>query len=148
MGENAQDILHGCLYCRSPRRAPAPPAPRPNELSPAGNLFSRSVLAPRPRSGLAYAAGFAGLAYLFHVPLSTLIFGLLGPRGWEGLLFVSTLCVTAPVALGLSVAAAATLDRSPETAGRVPAMLGFLIGLLGTIKWLWSMGALLRELPY
>ena len=148
MGENAQDISHGCLYCGSPRRAAAPPAPRPNELGPAGHLFSRSVLAPRPRSGLAYAAGFAGLAYLFHLPLSTLIFGQLGPRGWEGLLVVSTLCVTAPVALGLSFAAAARLDRSPETAGRLPAMLGFLVGILGTIKWLVSMGALLRALPY
>jgi hypothetical protein len=88
--------------------------------------------APRERSGLAYAAGFAGVLYLFRYSLAPLALSQAG-QGWglaAGLIFVWILL--APAALALSFAAAVSLDRSPPKSGRLPAFFGFSVGWLGT----------------
>lgn len=84
------------------------------------------------RSGLAYAAGFAGLAFLFRHSAASL------GSEWFGLpwLFLTYLLggAAAPAAMALGLAAAAELDRSPRTAGRAQALVGYLIGLCGTLQ--------------
>jgi hypothetical protein len=87
---------------------------------------------PRARSGLAYAAGFAGLAYLFGFSVSSLVFDVLAMRGLAGVAFVMLWSLWGPVALGLAYAAGVSLDRSPEKVGRLPALTGLFVGLYGT----------------
>lgn len=99
--------------------------------------------APRERSGLAYAAGFTGLSYLFrysfaplvtaHAAGSTLAFGLF--LLWS---------LSAPAAVLLAYAAGASLDRSREKSGALPALLGLLVGLFGTVTILFDVEGLLR----
>jgi len=87
----------------------------------------------RERSGLAYGAGFAGVLYLFHYSLATLVQS--GPA-WvlpAGLLFVWSLL--APLALALSFAAGLSLDRTRQKSGRLPALFGFFAGWFGIVTW-------------
>lgn len=90
----------------------------------------------RQRSGLAYAAGFAGLFYLFHFSFATFLIKNLGigERLVEALIALWSL--SAPLTLILSYAAGASLDRSPEKSGASVAMFGFFVGLFGTVVWL------------
>lgn len=91
-------------------------------------LFAADV---RARSGLAYAAGFAGLAYLFRFSAAALGSEWLG-LPW--LFVVYAWGASAPAAMALGIVAASELDRSPGTAGRAQAVLGYVIGLWGTLR--------------
>jgi len=94
----------------------------------AGGVLARAT---RERSGLAYAAGFAGVGYLFRYSFAPLALPQAG-RGWglaAGLTFVWGM-------LALSFAAAVSLDRSPWKSGRLPALFGFLVGWYGVAAWL------------
>ncbi len=92
--------------------------------------------APRPRCGLAYAAGYAGLIYLFRFSFAPFVFGFPGYFGGLAPLYIFIWGMAAPVALGLAFAAAITIDRTPEETGRLPALLGLVVGLGGTFGWL------------
>jgi hypothetical protein len=85
----------------------------------------------RERSGLAYAAGYAGLAYMFGFSFARLLL-VLGMRGAGGEVLVALWSLWGPVALGLAYAAGASLDHAPEKAGRLPALLGLAAGLFGS----------------
>ena len=85
----------------------------------------------RERSGLAYAAGFAGVLYLFRYAAAP-------PPGQEWgfafwLMFFWGLL--APAALALSFAAGVSLDRSPSLTGRLPALFGFFVGWFAVAAW-------------
>ena len=96
------------------------------------SLASLLTAAPRERSGLAYAAGYAGLLSLFRYSFIslTLILGLL-----------------APLALGLSFAAAVSLDRAPWKSGRLPALVAFALGWQGSYTLLFLLDEIWRWLP-
>jgi hypothetical protein len=90
--------------------------------------------ATRERSGLAHAAGFAGVLYLFSYSLAPLALS----RWWaasasDALLFLA-LNLFAPLALVSAFAAGVSLDRSRGKAGALPALFGLVVGLLGTIN--------------
>ena len=92
--------------------------------------------APRERSGLAYAAGFSGVLYLFRYSLAPLVFSQVGQE-WAlavSLMFVWSLL--SPAALALSFAAAVSLGRSTRKSGRLPALFGFFVGWFGLFAWL------------
>lgn len=106
------------------------------ECGPACGHVARDSSAPRARSGLAYAAGFAGLAVLFRPSFATLFLWDLGFNGAAGAsLFILTGLVS-PAALALSFYAAADLDRAPGRRGRAQVMLGFFAGWAGSVDWL------------
>lgn len=86
---------------------------------------------PRARSGLAYAAGFAGLVYLFRPSAAALASEWLG---LSGLFIVYLWGASAPLAMALGLTAASELDRSPRKSGRAQAAAGYLIGLWGTLQ--------------
>ncbi len=86
---------------------------------------------PRERSGLAYAAGYAGLFSLFRYSFAPLTMSGWWPAsalGWGFMLFFSIL---APLALVLSFAAAFSLERTPWKSGSLPTLAGFLLGWQG-----------------
>jgi len=87
--------------------------------------------APRERSGLAHAAGFAGVLYLFRYSLVPLVFAQTGETWMSAAVVMSVWGLLAPMALVLSFAAAVSLDRSPRKAGRLPTFFGFTVGWLG-----------------
>jgi hypothetical protein len=96
----------------------------------------------RERSGLAYAAGFAGVLYLFRYSFAPFASAQLGP-GWPlttVLIFVWSLL--APAALVLAFAAGVSLDRSPEKSGALPALFGLFVGWFGTVSWLFLLNGL------
>lgn len=116
-----------CLCCGA-RAGGVAPGPRAaavmwREERPRLESFARGALAaPRRRSGLAYAAGYAGLAYLLTLPLA-------GAHGAAR--YFPLFSLWAPVALVLAFAAARSLDRSRDKEGALPALLGFFVGLAG-----------------
>ena len=86
--------------------------------------------ATRERSGLAHAAGFAGVLYLFRYSLTPLAMSQWGAAGaW----LVLALSLLAPLALVLAFAAGLSLDRSREKAGALPALFGLVVGWVGTV---------------
>jgi hypothetical protein len=90
---------------------------------------------PRERSGLAYAAGYAGLLSLFRysfAPLTMSGWWAASALGW-GLVFCFNLL--APLALALSFAAAVSLDRAPWRSGRLPAVFAILVGWHGSYEF-------------
>lgn len=96
-----------------------------------------------PRSGLAYAAGYAGLAYLFQQSALTLFAGVFGPTSAAAFLFVLAWGLCAPLAVLLALFAAIKIDRSENLRGGLPAIIGFTLGFVGTldmivvlIRWL------------
>ena len=109
---------------------------------------ARDVHAPRVRSGLAYAAGFAGLAVLFRPGLGTFFLWELGFHNTAGLVLYLLAGLVAPAALALGFAAGAALDRERGKSGRPQALLGFLVGLMGTFAWLAEVAAFARFLGY
>lgn len=89
----------------------------------AGGLAREARAVTKRRSGLAYAAGYAGLAYLFTLPFA-------GTYGATRYFPLASLWALA--ALVLSFAAARSLDGSRDREGALPALLGFFVGLAGT----------------
>lgn len=96
---------------------------------------SLSLDGPQERSGLAFAAGFAALVYLFQFPLVPIIFDLI--KSGSGLV-ASAVALTANllavVALWLGTSGWADLKRHPDKSGRLPATLGIIVGLWGTLN--------------
>ena len=121
-----------------------------------GRGFSRASLTalltavPRERSGLAHAAGYAGLLSLFRYSFTYLTVSGWWPAWMLGTLLTLCFSLLAPLALVLSFCAAVSLDRSPWKAGRVPALVGLLTGWFGSYtlvflldnirQWLASLG--------
>lgn len=109
-----------------------------------------STCVPRERSGLAYAAGYAGLLSLFRYSFKYLTVSGWWPAWTLGTLLTLCFSLLAPLALVLSFAAAVSLDRSPRKAGRLPAVVGLLFGWVGSYtllfvldelwQWLASLG--------
>ena len=105
----------------------------------------RPARVPRVRSGLAHAAGFAGVAYLFLNSLAMYLLPL-GMSAASGLWLVVGCGMFAPLALVLAFAAAVSLDRSRDKAGAMPALFGFIVGLWGTCGLLLVLAGWLRHL--
>ena len=103
-----------------------------------GGTFFRDSLTelltavPRERSGLAYAAGYAGLLSLFRYSFAYLTVSGWWPAWVLGKALVLAFSLLAPLALVLSFAAAVSLDRSQEKSGRLPALVGLLFGWFGS----------------
>jgi len=103
-----------------------------------GGTFYRDSLSPllsglpRERSGLAYAAGYAGLISLFRYSFAPLALSDWWPAWALGTGLVLFFSLLAPLALVLSFAAAVSLDRSPWKSGRLPALVGLLAGWFGS----------------
>jgi hypothetical protein len=90
----------------------------------------------RERSGLAHAAGYAGLLSLFRYSFLYLMLSDWWPAWVLGTGLVLAFSLLAPVALVLSFAAALSLDRAPSKSGRLPALVGFTLGWVGSYKLL------------
>ena len=88
--------------------------------------------APRERSGLAYAAGYAGLLSLFRYSFTYLTVSGWWPAWMLGTALTLFFSLLAPLALALAFAAGVSLDRAPEKSGRLPALFGLLVGWLGS----------------
>lgn len=117
-----------------------------------GGTFFRDSLAsllagvPRERSGLAHAAGYAGVLSLFRYS-----FAYLTVSGWWPAWMLGTglaLCFSllAPVALALSFAAAVSLERAPRKSGRLPLLVGFALGWQGSYALLFLLDGILQWL--
>ncbi|HKG16035.1 MAG TPA: hypothetical protein VKB12_22125 [Pyrinomonadaceae bacterium] len=104
----------------------------------------RPARVTRVRSGLAHAAGFAGVLYLFGYSVAPLAL----TRWWfaSGASPLVVWGLFAPLALGLAFAAGVSLDRSREKAGALPAMFGLVVGLWGTFELLLMCAPWLRHL--
>lgn len=107
-------------------------------LDVTGGLPSRRPppLAPPERSGLAHAAGFAGVLYLFRYSFAPLVFAQAGTEWTLAVWMMFVWGLLSPAALALSFGAAVSLDRSPRKSGRLPALFGFAVGWLGIAMWL------------
>ena len=90
----------------------------------------------RERSGLAHAAGYAGLLSLFQYSFLYLMLSAWWPAWLLGTGLVLAFSLLAPLALGLSFAAALSLDRAPSKSGRLPALVGFTFGWAGSYRLL------------
>ena len=102
-----------------------------------GTCFRDSLTAlltavPRERSGLAYAAGYAGLLSLFRYSFTYLTVSDWWPAWVLGAGLTLCFAVLAPLSLVLSFAAAVSLDRAPSKSGRLPALVGFTSGWFGS----------------
>ncbi len=134
-----------CLCCGS--RAGGAREARATALTVEGEWrrvesFARAAPpAPKRRSGLAYGAGYAGVAYLFGFALAPLPQATYGTRlsvfldAYAVPLPLALWNLWAPLALALAFAAAYSIDTSRDRGGRLPALLGLLVGLWGTIVW-------------
>jgi hypothetical protein len=92
--------------------------------------------APRERSVLAHAAGFAGVLYLFHNSFTPLALSPWRLVSASGSFFAAGLILFAPLALVLAFAAGVSLDRSRGKSGALPALFGLVVGLWGTFDLL------------
>lgn len=101
--------------------------------------------APRERSGLAHAAGFAGVAYLFLNSLAMYLLPL-GMSASAGLWLVVGCGMFAPLAVVLAFAAAVSLGRPHAKAGALPALFGLFVGLWGTCGLMLVLVGWLRHL--
>ncbi|HEV2861826.1 MAG TPA: hypothetical protein VGX48_12535 [Pyrinomonadaceae bacterium] len=129
-----------CLCCGA-RAADVAPAPRDAGVTWRGERRVESFTrergaAPRRRSGLAYGAGYAGLAYLFAFSFGPpwgwgFGFTVINPYGVPRLIPLWSLW--APMALVLAFAAARALDTSRDKEGALQALFGFFVGLFGTL---------------
>lgn len=96
--------------------------------------------APRERSGMAYAAGYAGVLSLFHYPFMPFALSHMRLEAALGTLLVVGFWAFAPLALALSFAAGVSLDGSREKTGALPALFGFVVGLVGIVELLFILG--------
>jgi hypothetical protein len=104
----------------------------------------------RERSGLAHAAGYAGVLSLFRYSFAYLTMSGWWPAWMLGWGLVLCLSLLAPLALALSFAAAVSLERSPWKSGQLPVLVGFTLGWQGSYtllflldriwQWLVSLG--------
>ena len=101
---------------------------------------------PRERSGLAYAAGYAGLLSLFRYSFLPLMRSDWWPAWTLGAGLVLFFNLLAPLALALSFAAAASLDGSPSKSGRPAALVGFSVGWLGSYSLLFLLDQIWQRL--
>ncbi|HEX8294308.1 MAG TPA: hypothetical protein VF570_21310 [Pyrinomonadaceae bacterium] len=111
-----------------------------------GPSASPLAAAARGRSGLAYAAGYAGVLSLFRYSFAALALSDWGPASVLGAGLVLSFSLLAPLGLVLSYAAAASLDRSPSKSGRLPALVGFALGWLGSCTLLFRLDEIWRWL--
>ena len=95
-------------------------------------LASLLAAVPRERSGLAYAAGYAGVLSLFRYSFVPLVLSDWWPASVLGTGLVLFFNLLAPLGLVLSYAAAVSLDRSPSKSGRLAALVGFSLGWPGS----------------
>ena len=101
---------------------------------------------PRERSGIAHAAGFAGVLFLFRYSFMPLALSGWWPAAALGTWLVLLFSLLAPLALVLAFAAGVSLDRSPEKSGKLPALFGLLVGWLGTYALLFLLDGLWQRL--
>lgn len=92
--------------------------------------------APRERSGLAHAAGFAAVFYLFRYSFAPLVFAQAGEQWVLAVALMFVWSLLAPAALALSFAAAVSMARAPRKSGKLPALFGFFVGWFGVLAWL------------
>jgi hypothetical protein len=110
-------------------------------------VTSMLTAVPRERSGLAYAAGYAGLLSLFRYSFNYLMVSGWWPAWMLGTALTLFFSLLAPLALVLSFAAAVSLDRAPWKTGRLPALVGLLVGWFGTYQLLFLLDAIWQWLP-
>lgn len=134
-----------CRFCGAAEPGGAIDAPGGREWLEAAPAAGEAPSAPRERSGLAHAAGFAGVLYLFRFSLAPLAAAEWGPAWAAGAGLVFIWSLLAPLALVLSFAAGRSLDRSPEKSGRLPAMFGLFVGWFGTVAWLFLLDGLWQQ---
>jgi len=101
---------------------------------------------PRERSGLAHAAGYAGLLSLFRYSFNYLLVSGWWPAWVLGTGLTLFFSLLAPLALGLSFAAAVSLDRTPRKSGRLPALVGLLLGWFGSYTLLFVLDEIWQRL--
>jgi hypothetical protein len=105
---------------------------------------------PKYRSDPAFAAGVLALAHIaFRYSLVPLIFQLKHSESISDTVFFLALPlpgILAPVALWLGIAAWSDLKHHPEKSGRLPAILGLVVGFLGTLILLFETYEVLRAL--
>jgi hypothetical protein len=117
-----------------------------------GGTFLRDPLSalltgvPRERSGLAHAAGYAGLLSLFRYSFTYLTVSGWWPAWALGTGLELVFGLLAPLALLLSFAAAVSLDRSPTKSGRLPALVGFTLGWQGSYTLLFLLDRIWQRL--
>ncbi len=113
-----------------------------------GGLPSPRV--PKYRSDLAFAAGFLALASLaFRFTLVPLIFELKHSEAISDTVFFLALPLPglpAPLAFWLGIRAWSDLKHDPTRSGRLPALLGLIIGFLGTLILLFETYEVVRVL--
>lgn len=111
-GTQISEDAHQCTACRRPipAKGSVPSAPPRLADDPA-----MRILLPVGRSGLAIAAGYAGLFALLVVP--------------------------APVALILGFLAYRDLKQHPEKRGMGRTVFGLVLGSLGTLLLIWILAA-------
>lgn len=90
------------------------------------------------RSGLAFLSGYAGLAFLYIYSINAVPFQILGLSPDAAIILEFSWALSAPLALVLGLAAAVSIDRAPEKSGRIQALVGFTIGLVGTLSLMFA----------
>jgi len=107
---------------------------------------------PKTRSDLAFASGFVALACVFsRFSLLSLIFELKhGEHISDSVFFIALPLVglPAPLALCLGIAAWVELKYHPNLSGKVPAVIGLVIGLAGTLVLLFEAYEVIRFVPF
>ena len=111
-----------------------------------GGAAAALTAVPRERSGLAYAAGYAGVLSLFRYSFVPLTLSGWWPVWALGAGLVLLFSLLAPLALVLSYAAAVSLDRSRGKAGRLPALFGLVSGWFGSYALLFVLEDIWRWL--
>jgi hypothetical protein len=110
------------------------------------SLTTLLTATPRERSGLAYAAGYAGLLSLFRYSFTCLTVSDWWPAWVLGTGLTLFFSLLAPLALALSFAAAVSLDHTPWKSGRLPALVGLLAGWFGSYTLLFLLDAIWQRL--
>lgn len=133
MARETEELERRCARCGADALRPHAPA---SAGAPPPTLAARACAAvfaseARERSGLAYASGFAGIVYLFRPSAAE---SALEWFGTSGAAFLLVWGAAAPLAAALALAASHELDRAPWKVGRPQAVLGYLLGLSGTLQ--------------
>lgn len=112
--------------------------------------YLASPQVPKYRSDLAFAAGFLALAcILSRYSLVPFIFELKHNGAISDTMFFVALPLPglpAPLALWLGISAWSDLKRDPSKSGWLPALLGLIIGFLGTLILLFETYEVVRVL--
>lgn len=110
------------------------------------SLTTLLTAVPRERSGLAHAAGYAGLLSLFRYSFTYLTVSSWWPAWMLGTVLTLLFSLLAPLALVLSFASAVSLDREPWKSGRLPAFVGLVLGWFGSYTLLFLLDEIWRWL--